>query len=174
MAYLSSFSYKKSSFLDKLRDYLTSVLFFAHDTEIVRPYFVADVLSVFFFLSFTSIEFPSFLIDVTVTLRYSSYSPFVSMLSLLFNKSFTVTLCLFMLIMLIRSISMSLIATITGRVTFFKKFHELSRINTSRRVRGDARTERKSTRSRARACMQLTSVMHPRLIHCSGFTRGTS
>lgn len=140
MAYLSSFSYKKSSFLDKLHDYLTSVLFFAHDTEIVRLYFVADVLSAFF--SFTSIEFPSFLIDVTITLRYSSYSPFVSMFSLLFNKSFTITLCLFTLIMLIHSISMSLIATITGRVTFFKKFHELSRINASRRVRDDAHGEK--------------------------------
>lgn len=53
MAYLSSFRYKKS-FLDKLRDYLTSVLFFTHDTEIVRLYFVTDVLSAFFFLSLRS------------------------------------------------------------------------------------------------------------------------
>lgn len=78
MAYLSPFSYKKS-FLDKLRDYLTSVLFFAHDTEIVRLYFVADVLSAFFFFfHFDRVPFFSYRYD-----RYTS-------VFLLFSFSFCI------------------------------------------------------------------------------------
>lgn len=61
---------------------------------------------------------------------------------------------------------MSLIATITGRVTFFEKFHELSRINASRRVRGDAHGEKIDAIASARVYainIRYASTTHPLL-----------